>query len=112
MDKHLLENFLKGWFIGPFKPTIHSTPDFECAVKKYQAGDYEEKHYHLVATEYTVIASGRVRMNGVEYGSDSIIEIKPGEATDFEALVETITYMPFYNILHHCSMSFWDLKHW
>ena len=93
MKKHLLENFLKGWFIGPFSPTIYSTSAFECAVKKYKAGDYEEKHYHSVATEYTVIATGRVRMNGIEYGADSIIEIRPGEATDFEALVDTITFV-------------------
>ncbi len=32
-------------------------------------------------------------MNGVEYGQDSIIEIQPGESTDFEALTDTITFV-------------------
>lgn len=90
---HNIKHFIKGWFIGPFTPTLRPTTDFECAVKKYQAGDYEAKHYHAVATEYTVIATGHVRMNGVEYGPESIIEIKPGEATDFEALTDTITFV-------------------
>lgn len=90
---HDLNDFLKGWFIGPFTPTLDHSTAFECAVKKYKAGDAEAKHYHRVATEYTVIATGRVRMNGVEYGPDSIIEIKPGEATDFEALTDTITFV-------------------
>jgi mannose-6-phosphate isomerase-like protein (cupin superfamily) len=93
MKEHRLESFLKGWFLGPFMPTLNSTSAFECAVKKYQAGDYEVRHYHAVATEYTVIATGRVRMNGEVYGADSIIEIKPGEATDFEALTDTITFV-------------------
>jgi hypothetical protein len=88
-----VSQFTKGWFIGPFIPTLASNNDFECAVKTYSAGDYEVKHYHLVATEYTVIATGRVRMNGTEYGPNSIIEIKPGEATDFEAITETITFV-------------------
>ncbi len=93
MLAHDLNRFTKGWFLGPFAPTLNSSSAFECAVKKYKAGEYEAKHYHAVATEYTVIAVGRVRMNGVEYGADSIIEIKPGEATDFEALTDTITFV-------------------
>jgi len=46
---------------------------------------------HRVATEFTVIVEGSVRMNQQVYGRDQIIEIKPGEATDFEALTDTIT---------------------
>ena len=86
-------DFDRGWFIGPFSPSLWNTKDFECAVKKYKIGDYEPKHYHSIATEYTVIATGRVRMNGIEYGPDSVIEIKPGEATDFEALTDAITFV-------------------
>ena len=90
---HDLNQFVKGWFIGPFTPTLDLTTAFECAVKKYRAGEYEEKHHHRIATEYTVIATGRVRMNGVEYGPDSVVEIKPGEATDFEALTDVVTFV-------------------
>ncbi|OQS38691.1 hypothetical protein [Chromobacterium haemolyticum] len=93
MVVHDLKKFIKGWFIGPFLPTLDPNTVFECAVKKYDAGDYEAKHYHRVATEYTVIATGRVRMNGVEYGPDSIVEIRPGMATDFEALTDVITFV-------------------
>lgn len=93
MYTHNLNQFIKGWFLGPFTPTLSPSTDFECAVKKYKAGECEPKHYHAIATEYTVIAVGRVRMNGIEYEADSIIEIKPGEATDFEALADTITFV-------------------
>ena len=93
MRKYNLSEMIKGWFIGPFIPTLCNTHDFECAVKKYKAGDFEPKHYHAVATEYTVIATGRVRMNGIVYETDSIIEIKPADATDFEALTDAITFV-------------------
>lgn len=93
MKKFQLKEFMKGWFIGPFIPTLNESNHFECAVKKYNAGDYEEKHYHKLSTEYTVIASGQVRMNNVEYGPDSIIEINPFEVTDFEALTDVITFV-------------------
>lgn len=91
MNIYKVNDFVKGWFVGPFEPTLHATQGFECALKRYTAGDKEAMHKHEVATEYTVIADGFVRMNGVEYGPDSIIEILPGEATDFEALSDVTT---------------------
>ncbi|XRK16268.1 quercetin dioxygenase-like cupin family protein [Elusimicrobium posterum] len=92
---------VKGWFVGNFKPTLLNTNDAEVAVKRYNKGDYEGRHYHKIATEITVIVSGRVRMNGVEYGADDIIVIEPGESTDFECLedntVNTVVKIPGAN---------------
>jgi len=79
-----------GWFVGGFKPTIINTNDVEVAVKRYEKGDYEERHYHKIATEVTVVVSGRIRMNGEEFISGDIIIIDPGESTDFEALEDTV----------------------
>lgn len=86
-----LDKMVKGWFVGDFDPTIIKTQDFEVAVKKYRSGESEESHYHKVATEVTVIVSGRVRMNGAEYGEGDIITMEPGEATDFAALTDAVT---------------------
>lgn len=91
MNVYKVNDFVKGWFVGPFEPSLHPTEAFECALKRYVAGEKEPMHKHEVATEYTVITEGSVRMNGVEYGPDSIIEILPGEATDFEALTDVTT---------------------
>ena len=91
MKIHNIENMTKGWFIGPFNPTCFHTEAFECAVKEYRAGEKEKKHLHKIATEFTVIVKGRVMMNGVEYSDGNIIEIKPNEATDFEAITDVIT---------------------
>ncbi|MDR2123610.1 MAG: hypothetical protein LBP38_01310 [Desulfovibrio sp.] len=83
-----LYDMINGWFIGNFEPSLYKTDAVEVAVKAYKKGDYDEKHYHKVATEYTVIVSGRARMNGVEYEAGDIIVMEPGEVTDFEALEE------------------------
>ena len=81
-----LKEMFKGWFIGNFEPSLLHTNDVEVAVKSYNKGDYEEKHYHKIATEYTVITRGRVKMNGIEYKEGDIIVMEPNEATDFECL--------------------------
>ena len=81
-----LEDMIKGWFIGNFEPTLLRTNDVEVSVKSYNKGDYEEKHYHKIATEITVIVSGKVKMNGIEYSKGDIVVMEPNEATDFECL--------------------------
>jgi hypothetical protein len=91
-----LEDMVKGWFVGNFNPAVLTTSDVEVAVKKYKAGDYESSHYHKVATEITVITDGQVRMNGVTYGSGSIIVIEPNQTTDFLALTDVTTTVVKY----------------
>ena len=81
-----LKDMIKGWFVGNFEPTLLRTNDVEVAVKTYNKGDYEEKHYHKIATELTAIIRGRVKMNGIEYKEGDIIVMEPNEATDFECL--------------------------
>lgn len=90
MKKARLEDMIKGWFVGDFEPTLIKTRDVEVAVKEYSKGEREGCHYHKVATEITVISSGRVRMNGMEYGKGDIVVIEPRESTDFEALEDSI----------------------
>lgn len=91
MEKFALSDMKGGWFVGAFSPTALASSACEVACKHYRAGDHEPTHLHKIATEVTLIASGRVRMNGVEYGAGDIIRIAPGEATDFHALEPTTT---------------------
>lgn len=96
MKRAKIENMIKGWFVGDFEPTLIKTRDVEVAVKEYRQGDCEGRHYHKVATEITVICSGRVRMNGIEYQKGDIIIVEPLESTDFEALEDTMTTVVKY----------------
>lgn len=86
-----LSKMTKGWFVGNFSPTALATNAVEVAVKKYRAGDCEPAHHHKIATEITVIVEGRVQMNGIEYGPDSILVIEPSTPTDFLALTDVVT---------------------
>jgi anti-sigma factor ChrR (cupin superfamily) len=91
MTKSNLKNFTKGWFIGNFKPTLFKTKKFEIAIKKYNKGDKEIKHYHKKAIEYTIIIKGWVKMNSDIYKTNDIIIIDKKESTDFEALTNVTT---------------------
>jgi len=91
MKVNKLKDMVRGWFIGNFEPSVHNTNELEVAVKEYKAGEKEEKHYHKIAKEITVVVSGNVLMNGIFYNSGDIITIEPGEITNFEALSDTIT---------------------
>ncbi len=86
-----LSDMTRGWFVGDFTPTALVTQAVDVAVKSYVAGDKEERHYHKVATEVTLILSGRVRMNGMEYLAGEILVIEPMESTDFEVLEDSTT---------------------
>jgi len=91
MEKFNLDNFKGGWFIGDFMPTLFKTTDVEVAVKKYTKGQKEGYHFHKIATEFTVILHGEVRMSGIVYSSGDIIKIEPGTSTDFEAITDVVT---------------------
>lgn len=85
-----LEEMVKGWFVGGFSPAAFNTDACEVAVKSYKAGDSEAAHYHKIATEVTLILSGRVRMAGREWGEGEIVVLEPGEVTDFVALTDAV----------------------
>ena len=86
-----LSDMTRGWFVGDFSPTLVATQAVEVGVKEYSSGQKEERHYHKVATEITVILSGRVRMNNQELHAGEIVTIYPMESSDFEAIEDTTT---------------------
>lgn len=90
MKKAKLSNMKGGWFIGNFSPSVFETNVCEVAVKSYKMGEKERKHFHKIATEYTVIVQGKVRMFDTVFEKGDIIIVEPGEATDFEALEDSV----------------------
>jgi mannose-6-phosphate isomerase-like protein (cupin superfamily) len=91
LERHKLDDFTRGWFVGNFSPTLISTDAAEVAVQRYQAGAHEPRHLHKVATELTLVVSGRARMNGEDIEVGQIIRIPPGTAADFEAVTDVTT---------------------
>lgn len=86
-----LKDMVRGWFIGNFNPSVLKTNAMEVGIKRYKKDDYENKHYHKIATEITVIIEGLVQMNDKIYKKDDIVVINPNESSDFKALTDTIT---------------------
>lgn len=80
-----------GWFIGDFEPSLLRTKNFEVAVQRFDEGEYAEWHVHKVATEFTVIISGKAEMNGRGVTEGDIIVLEPGDGSDFLALTEVTT---------------------
>lgn len=91
MTTRSLHEMVGGWMVGNFDPVCLKTDACEVACKHYEAGASEPTHVHRIATELTLIASGRVTMNSRTYSAGDIIILEPGEATDFHAIVPTTT---------------------
>lgn len=86
-----LDQFIKGWLVGDFSPALINTKDIEVGVKYYKSGDKECRHVHNFVDEYTIILSGKVKMNSLEYNSKDIVYIEKGTSTDFICLEDCIT---------------------
>lgn len=85
-----ISDMTKGWFVGNFEPSLFRTNDVEVAVKSYKKGEKEAAHFHKIATEITVVVSGKVRMFGREWSAGDIIVAEPNDATSFEALEDSV----------------------
>lgn len=91
MQIYRLADMTKGWFVGDFAPAALRTGAAEVAVKSYRPGTVEPRHVHRLATEVTLILSGRARLNDAVHEAGDIVVMAPGEAADFEALTEVVT---------------------
>ena len=91
MTHRTLNEMVGGWLVGDFEPTCLKTSACEVACKQYAAGASEAAHVHRIATEVTLVASGRVIMNGRTFAAGDIIVLEPGEPTDFRALEDSMT---------------------
>ena len=91
MKRYRLKDFVRGWFIGDFEPSIIKTQDVEVAIQHFEAGSIEPEHRHKIATELTVIVKGRVNISGNEYKQGDILEIEPGEYSEFHAIDDVTT---------------------
>ena len=90
MKFYELEEFTNGWFIGNFQPSIFKNSSFEVAIKSYKKGDKEPTHKQILATELTVVLSGKILLGGQILQSGQILQIDPGEFANFEALLDSL----------------------
>ena len=86
MKKYHIKNYVGGWFLGDFEPSVMKEKGFEIGYKVYEPGTKEKRHRHDKGTEITFCIYGQAKMNDeFIYGGDIVI-VEPGECMQFESI--------------------------
>ena len=85
----LSEAGARGWFIGDFPEAVVRTKNFEVCWQSNSAGNKDVPHVHKVITEVQLVTSGRMIINGEEFGPGDIYVSEPGEPYYAEYLEDT-----------------------
>ena len=90
MRNDKLENYIKGWVVGDFEPSILRHKDLEVGIAYHTKNEPTQKHFHTSSDEYNVIASGKMNVNGKVMTKGSIFVYERNEVSDCEFLEDTI----------------------
>jgi quercetin dioxygenase-like cupin family protein len=82
MNVEKITDYVRGWFIGNFEPSLLKTPDFEVGVLRHKKGEYWAPHYHKESVEYNVLISGKMIVQEREINSGDIFVFEKGEVAD------------------------------
>ena len=77
-----ITDYVRGWFIGNFEPSLLKTPDFEVGVLKHTKGEKWPAHYHKSSVEYNVLVDGKMIIQGKELNSGDVFVFEKGEVAD------------------------------
>jgi quercetin dioxygenase-like cupin family protein len=77
-----IADYMRGWFIGDFEPTVLRTKDFEVGVLSHHKGEHWASHYHKDSVEYNVLISGKMIIRGQELNSGDVFVFEKGEIAD------------------------------
>ena len=80
-----LDDFVRGWFVGNFEPSIVKTDKYEIGLLTHNKGEKWDFHYHKLADEINFLVEGRMRINErlIEKGSLFIIQKNQLTCPDF-----------------------------
>jgi quercetin dioxygenase-like cupin family protein len=84
-----LGDFIGGWVVGDFEPSLIRTKDIEVAIQSHNAGDEPAPHIHKEADEYNIIITGKVVFNDIGYEKGDICIIRKGEPSFFKAIEDS-----------------------
>lgn len=77
-----IKNFIGGWFIGNFCPTVLKTKLFEVCYKIHRKNEKWPVHFHKIATEYNYLIKGRMKIKNKILKKGDIFIIYPNEVAD------------------------------
>lgn len=90
MDVRKLSDFVGGWVIGNFEPSLLKTSRFEVAWKIHTRHEGVESHLHRHVTEYNLLAHGSMTVNGVHLEERDLFIVHPGERIDIDIHTEEV----------------------
>ena len=82
MNVSKISDYVRGWFIGNFEPSILKTKYFEVGLLTHKKGEYWAPHYHKESIEYNVLISGRMLVQEKELNSGDVFVFQKGEIAD------------------------------
>ena len=85
-----LRDFVGGWIVGDFDPSLVRTSFLEVGFKYMPRGVTEPLHYQRTATEFTVVLVGTCQIGDEILEANDILEIPPGQAASFRALSDSL----------------------
>ena len=74
-----LSDYIRGWIIGNFTPSLIKTKQFEVGILSHTKGEDWPEHYHQVATEYNILIDGSMTVNGVALNKGDVFVIEKNE---------------------------------
>ena len=77
-----ITDYVRGWFIGDFEPSLLRTKDFEVGVMNHKKDEKWPAHYHKECIEYNVLISGKMIVQGKELNSGDVFVFEKGEIAD------------------------------
>jgi quercetin dioxygenase-like cupin family protein len=77
-----ITDYVRGWFIGDFEPSLFKTKDFEVGILQHKKDEYWSPHYHKESIEYNVLISGKMIIQGNELNSGDVFVFEKGEVAD------------------------------
>jgi len=82
MNVTQIKDYVRGWFIGNFEPSILKTKHFEVGLLTHNKGEYWAPHYHKESVEYNVLVTGKMTVQGKVLNSGDVFIFQKGEIAD------------------------------
>jgi len=87
MKKAHINNFIKGWFVGNFEPSLLKE-NFEVGFHQHSAGEFHQDHFHKQGTEINLVVEGEIKINGEIFKTGDIFVLEPYEISQCEYLTD------------------------
>jgi quercetin dioxygenase-like cupin family protein len=82
-----ITDFVKGWFVGNFEPSLLKS-NFEVGLHTHTKGEFHQDHFHKLGTEINLIVEGQLMLNGKIFGPGDIVVLEPYDISQSEYLTD------------------------